>query len=190
MKKNIIIAGVGGQGILTIASIIDTAAMLEGLNVKQAEVHGMSQRGGDVQSHLRISSDIIYSDLIERGKANLIIAVEPMEALRYVGFLAQNGMIVTAEEPFRNIPNYPDDALIAKSLNDHKAIAVNATKIAREAGNMRVSNVVILGAAAKYTGIPVVRFHEAIVNMFSPKGESIVALNMKAFELGAKLTEL
>ncbi|MEG0011995.1 MAG: indolepyruvate oxidoreductase subunit beta [Muribaculaceae bacterium] len=189
MKKNIIIAGVGGQGILTIASIIDKAAMLQGLNVKQAEVHGMSQRGGDVQSHLRISSDTIYSDLIPKGKCNLIIAVEPMEALRYIEFLEPNGTIITANEPFKNIPNYPDDALIQKSLKQHNATLVDATEMARLAGNARSSNVAILGAAAKYTGIPKERFIEAISNMFISKGNAIVELNMKAFELGAKLTE-
>ncbi len=114
MQTNIIIAGVGGQGILTIASIIDLAAMQQGLQVKQAEVHGMSQRGGAVESHLRISDSIIYSDLIPKGKANLILAIEPMESLRYLPFLAPDGIIVTATEPFKNINNYPDDQVIKK----------------------------------------------------------------------------
>ncbi|HBK95340.1 MAG TPA: indolepyruvate oxidoreductase, partial [Porphyromonadaceae bacterium] len=109
MNKNIIISGVGGQGILTMASIIDLAAMNLGLNVKQAEVHGMSQRGGAVESHLRISSGEIFSDLIPKGKADLILSIEPMESLRYLPFLSPDGVIVTATEPYVNIGNYPDE---------------------------------------------------------------------------------
>ncbi len=188
MKKNIIIAGVGGQGILTIASVIDTAAMLEGLNVKQAEVHGMSQRGGDVQSHLRISDSTIYSDLIPEGKADLIIAVEPMEAIRYIQYLAPDGIVVTAKEAFRNISNYPDEALIFNALHGIKSICVDAESIAREAGNARATNIAILGAAAKFTGISHERYNEALQSLFASKGEDVVALNRKAFELGSHLS--
>ncbi|MFI3239069.1 MAG: indolepyruvate oxidoreductase subunit beta [Bacteroidales bacterium] len=187
MKKNIIIAGVGGQGILTIASIIDTAAMLSGLNLKQAEVHGMSQRGGDVQSHLRISSDIIYSDLIAKGEADLIIGVEPMEALRYVEYLAEDGKVVTSNEPFINIPNYPEISKIEEELKAHNAISFDTTAVAKEAGNARASNVVILGAAAKYTEIATEKYYEAIETMFKSKGEKVVELNLKAFKLGAEI---
>ena len=134
MTKNIIIAGVGGQGILTIASIIDMAAMHAGLKVKQAEVHGMSQRGGEVQSHLRISDKEIYSDLIPMGKADLILAVEPMEALRYVPYLAPEGVIVTCSEPFVNIPNYPDLDKIKEELikSADKVVFVDAANIAKQ----------------------------------------------------------
>jgi indolepyruvate ferredoxin oxidoreductase beta subunit len=116
MHRNIIIAGVGGQGILTIAAIIDLAAMNRGLHVKQAEVHGMSQRGGAVESHLRISSEEIYSDLIPLGKANLILSIEPMEALRYLPFLAPEGVIVTATEPHKNIPHYPNEDELMETM--------------------------------------------------------------------------
>ena len=108
MKTDIILSGVGGQGILSIATVIGEAALNEGLYIKQAEVHGMSQRGGDVQSNLRISSDPIHSDLIALGKADIIISLEPMEALRYVNYLAPTGWIITNTTPFVNIPNYPD----------------------------------------------------------------------------------
>ena len=118
MKKDIILAGVGGQGILTIATIIGDAAANAGINLKQAEVHGMSQRGGDVQSNLRLSTDTIHSDLIKQGCADLIISMEPMEALRYVPFLDKEGWIVTSSHPFKNIPNYPDEAVLAQELND------------------------------------------------------------------------
>jgi indolepyruvate ferredoxin oxidoreductase, beta subunit len=186
MQTNSIIAGVGGQGILTIASIIDLAAMQQGLFVKQAEVHGMSQRGGAVESHLRISDTEIYSDLIPKGKADLILAIEPMEALRYLPFLAPEGIIVTATEPFKNISNYPDEQsirdAIAQSGRHH---FVDAEALAREAGNLKAFNTVMLGAASHYLGIERDALKQAIESYFAPKGEAIVALNLKAFDLGA-----
>ncbi|MCD4681496.1 MAG: 2-oxoacid:acceptor oxidoreductase family protein, partial [Bacteroidales bacterium] len=105
MKKDIILAGVGGQGILSIAAIIGYAAVNTGLFLKQAEVHGMSQRGGDVQSNLRLSDKEIASDLIPKGKADLIISVEPMESLRYLPWLSTEGWLITNTNPYINIPN-------------------------------------------------------------------------------------
>lgn len=183
MIRNIIIAGVGGQGILTIASIIDMAAMHAGLNVKQAEVHGMSQRGGEVQSHLRISDKEIYSDLIPMGQADLILAVEPMEALRYVPFLSKDGAIVTCSEPFVNIPNYPDTESIYAELKmaAKDVILVDASEIARRLGNPKSYNIVMLGAAAPYTGIDNADFEWSITQLFGKKGQDVVDLNIKAF---------
>jgi indolepyruvate ferredoxin oxidoreductase beta subunit len=185
MQRNIIIAGVGGQGILTIASIIDLAAMNLGLNVKQAEVHGMSQRGGAVESHLRISSKVIWSDLIPLGKADLILSIEPMEALRYLPFLAPKGIIVTATEPYDNISDYPDKNELLHTIS-HSAshILVDAGAIAAEAGSAKVYNVVMLGAASPYLGIAQSELEKAIVIFFSRKGEEIVNMNLKAFRLG------
>ncbi len=186
MQTNIIIAGVGGQGILTIASIIDLAAMQQGLQVKQAEVHGMSQRGGAVESHLRISDSEIYSDLIPKGKANLILAIEPMESLRYLPFLASDGMIVTATEPFKNIGNYPEEANIKEAIaNSGKHLFVDAEALAREAGNLKAFNTVMLGAAAGYIGIKKEALEKAIESYFSAKGDAVVQLNINAFRLGA-----
>jgi indolepyruvate ferredoxin oxidoreductase beta subunit len=154
MQKNIIIAGVGGQGILTIASIIDLAAMNLGLNLKQAEVHGMSQRGGAVESHLRISSKEIYSDLIPLGKADLILSIEPMESLRYLPFLSPEGIIVTTTEPYENIGNYPDiDDLLNNIRMSAKHLLVDAKIIAQEAGGSKTYNIAMLGAASPYLGI-------------------------------------
>lgn len=185
MQTNIIIAGVGGQGILTIASIIDLAAMQEGLQVKQAEVHGMSQRGGAVESHLRISDQEIFSDLIPKGKANLILAIEPMEALRYLPFLAPDGMIITATEPFKNIGNYPDEQAIKDEIaKTGKHRFINAETLAREAGNLKAFNTVMLGAAADCIGINTGALENAITSYFNTKGETIVSLNRKAFLLG------
>lgn len=187
MNKNIIISGVGGQGILTIASIIDLAAMHNGLHVKQAEVHGMSQRGGAVESHLRISDNEIFSDLIPRGKADLIISIEPMEALRYLPFLAANGTIVSATEPFINIPNYPDIEVIKAELKKvANCVLVDAGELARQAGNLKAFNVVMLGAATPFIGIDKTEIEWAIKQMFGAKGDAVVDLNLKAFDLGLK----
>lgn len=185
MQKNILIAGVGGQGILTIASIIDLAAMNLGLNLKQAEVHGMSQRGGAVESHLRISSKEIYSDLIPMGKADLILSIEPMESLRYLPFLSPDGIIVTATEPYENINKYPDLQELLKSIqNSASSMLVEAKSIAKEAGSPRVYNIALLGAASPYIGIDSEELEKAIEMYFEIKGDKIVTMNLKAFRLG------
>ena len=187
MKKDIILAGVGGQGILSIATVIGEAALKENLNIKQAEVHGMSQRGGDVQSNLRISSDPIASDLIPKGCADLIISLEPMEALRYLPYLAKDGWIVTNTEPFMNIPNYPAiediNAELAKIAN---VIRVDVDAIAKEAGNPRGANIVLLGACSHLLGIEPEKFEQGIERIFARKGEAIVDSNLKAFRAGQK----
>ena len=185
MQKNILIAGVGGQGILTIASIIDLAAMNLGLNLKQAEVHGMSQRGGAVESHLRISSKEIFSDLIPMGKADLILSIEPMESLRYLPFLSPDGIIVTATEPYENINKYPDLQELLKSIqNSASSMLVEAKSIAKEAGSPKVYNIALLGAASPYIGIDSEELERAIEIFFEKKGEKIVTMNLKAFRLG------
>ncbi len=191
MQKDIIIAGVGGQGILTIAAIIDLAAMELGLQVKQAEVHGMSQRGGAVESHLRISSEAIWSDLIPLGKADLILSLEPMEALRHLHFLSPKGLIITATEPQGEIDGYPSvDALhrVINATGFH--LLVDATTLARDAGSSKSSNLVMLGAAAPYLGIESKVLEKAITAYFAKKGENIVATNLRAFRLGAAQNRL
>lgn len=186
MQKDIIIAGVGGQGILTIASIIDMAAMNMGLQVKQAEVHGMSQRGGAVESHLRISSNEIWSDLIPLGKADLILSFEPMEALRYLPFLSPNGVIVTAMEPLDEIKGYPQSEQLEQAIAGAAShLLVDAASLAEEAGSKRSSNIVMLGAVAPYLGIDESELERAVASYFSRKGDEIVAVNLKAFKLGA-----
>ena len=187
MIKNIILAGVGGQGILTIASIIDLAAMHSGLNVKQAEVHGMSQRGGDVQSNLRISDEEIFSDLIPKGKADIILAMEPLEALRYVSYLQKDGIIITASAPFKNIPNYPDENQVIDTIkkSGFKYIIIDSEEIAKNLSE-RVLNVVIAGAVAPIIGIDSNIMKESVKELFSAKGDDIVAMNVKAFETGVE----
>ena len=184
MKKDIILAGVGGQGILSIASCIGIAAVEENLYLKQAEVHGMSQRGGDVQSHLRLSSNEIASDLIPEGKADMIISVEPMEALRYLPMLSKNGVIITASEPFINIDNYPEVEKVYEELKKHNAIIVDADTIAKECGNIRAANMVIFGAAVPSLEIDMQTIENSIRKQFGSKGEEVVELNLNAVKAG------
>lgn len=190
MDKNIILAGVGGQGILTLAAIIDHAAMETGLKIKQAEVHGMSQRGGAVQSHLRISDKEIYSDLIPMGKADIIISLEPLEVLRYVPYLSEDGIIITATEPVVNIPDYPDIDQIKKDIEEtgKKYLFVNAKELAKEAGNAKAVNVVMVGVVSKYIGIEKEQFENSLKELFAAKGDEVVALNLKAFNSGYELS--
>ena len=189
MHKNIILAGVGGQGVLTLAGIIDHAAMESGLQIKQAEVHGMSQRGGAVQSHLRISDKEIYSDLIPKGKADLIISLELMEALRYIPYLAEGGIIITATETVKNIPNYPEEEQIIDQIKNSgfKHIFIDARETAKQAGNVKAENVVMIGLASKFLGIDKEQFENSLKELFASKGDDIVALNLKAFNLGEEL---
>jgi indolepyruvate ferredoxin oxidoreductase beta subunit len=190
MKKDIILSGVGGQGILSIATVIGEAALKEGLYMKQAEVHGMSQRGGDVQSNLRISDKPIASDLIPTGKCDLIISLEPMESLRYLPYLSNDGWLVTNEAPFINIPNYPAEADIMNEINKlpHKII-LDVDKVAKELGSPRVSNIVLLGATIPFLGIEYSKIQESIRDIFERKGEAIVEMNLKALAAGKEIAE-
>jgi len=185
MKSDIVLSGVGGQGILSIAAIIGLAAVENNLYLKQSEVHGMSQRGGDVQSHLRLSGKPISSDLIPYGKADLIISVEPMESLRYLPWLSKSGWLVTNSTPFVNISDYPPVDEILKEIRkikNHRI--VDADTIAREAGSSRSGNMVILGAASSYIDLPFASLVNAIRNLFGKKGEEIVEVNLKALKAG------
>ncbi|MBO5795059.1 MAG: indolepyruvate oxidoreductase subunit beta [Bacteroides sp.] len=186
MKKDIILAGVGGQGILTIATIIGDAATAAGLNLKQAEVHGMSQRGGDVQSNLRLSTEPIHSDLIKQGAADLIISMEPMEALRYLPYLNKEGWVVTSSHPFKNIPNYPEEEALMQELNNLPQVAALPIEdVAKENNLPKSANVVLLGMAAKYIEILTPeQLRESIARVFAAKGEKIVEANQQAFDLG------
>jgi len=185
MKTDIILCGVGGQGILSIATIIGEAAMKEDLYIKQAEVHGMSQRGGDVQSNLRISSEPIASDLIPMGSADVIISMEPMEALRYLPFLSKEGWIITSSAPFVNIPNYPEMETIKAELEQlPHVIMLDIEQKAKDAGVPRSANVILLGAAQKALGIEYEKLEDAIRSVFGRKGEAIVEANIKALAIG------
>lgn len=185
MKTDIILAGVGGQGILSIATVIGKAALAEGLYLKQAEVHGMSQRGGDVQSNLRISSDPIASDLIPLGGADIVVSLEPMEALRYVPYISKTGWIVTNTTPFVNIPDYPEMTEIDEELmNNPNVVAFDMDAVAKQVATPRTSNMVLLGAATPFLGIEPEKIEAGIREIFGKKGEAIVESNLKAFRAG------
>ncbi|MDD3738204.1 MAG: indolepyruvate oxidoreductase subunit beta [Lentimicrobiaceae bacterium] len=185
MKRDIILGGVGGQGILSIAAVIGMAALSENMYLKQAEVHGMSQRGGDVSSNLRISTQPIASDLIPLGKADLIISVEPMESLRYLPYLSPDGWLITNTKPFININNYPDEQDIkAEIVKLKNHVALDADGIAKDLGSVRSANMVVLGAAVPFLGIEFDKMKIAIAKIFESKGEKIVDVNVKALTAG------
>lgn len=188
MKINIILAGVGGQGILTIAAVLDTAALDNKLNIKQSEVHGMSQRGGAVQSHVRISDKEIFSDLIPQGKADIIISVEPMELLRYLPFLKEDGFLVTDSNPFINITNYPELEDLYKEIKSYKnSILIDAKQLAKDLGNSKATNMVLLGAVSSLLPLSDESLQKAIKKLFERKGEKIVAKNLEAYEKGKEV---
>lgn len=190
MKNDIILAGVGGQGILTIATILGAAALKENLYLKQAEVHGMSQRGGDVQSNLRISSEPIHSDLIPLGGADMVVSLEPMEALRYAHYLSPEGWIITNTNPFVNMDNYPDEEKVIKELEaSGNLVAFNMDEAAKEQLSPRSSNMILLGAASPFISIDKEKIEEEIARFFSRKGEKIIESNIRCFRKGREFTE-
>lgn len=191
MTRNIIFAGVGGQGILSIATIIGDAATRTGINLKQAEVHGMSQRGGDVQSNMRLSTEKIWSDLIPEGKADIIISMEPMEAMRYMPYLNKEGWVITSTDTFRNIPTYPEDEVVIEELNKiENLVSLPIEQIAKDNSMPKCANVILLGMASKYISIiSAEELRKSIINVFERKGDSIVEMNLKAFDLGVELAK-
>ena len=186
MKTDIILSGVGGQGILSIATIIGEAATRMGLTLKQAEVHGMSQRGGDVQSNLRLSDQPIASDLIPLGTADMILSLEPMEALRYLPYLAKDGWVITSSAPFKNISNYPDEQALADELKAQPHVVVlDVEQLAKENQMQKSANVILLGAASSFLKIlDSAALRESIGSIFSSKGEEVVNMNYRAFDIG------
>lgn len=190
MKIDIILAGVGGQGILSIAAAIGQTALLNNLYIKQSEVHGMSQRGGAVMSHLRISDKPVASDLIPTGEADLVISVEPMEALRYMPYLSSTGWVITNSQPFENIPNYPEIQKIMDALNTlPRKIVIDADPLAQAAGSIKSSNMVVLGASVPFLQMPYDSIKKGIEAIFGAKGQAIVDLNLKALQMGYEFAE-
>lgn len=187
MKYDVILAGVGGQGVLSVSAIIASSAMEEGLQVKQSEVHGMSQRGGAVYTNLRLSNETIYSDLIPIGGASLVLSMEPLECLRYLDYLNPDGQLITSSNPELNINDYPDlDTLIGKINTLPHAQVIDARKLALNAGSARAANMVLAGAASNFVPIRPETMEGYIKKIFRRKGEKVVDVNLKAFKLGRK----
>jgi indolepyruvate ferredoxin oxidoreductase beta subunit len=187
MKQDIILAGVGGQGILSIAYVIDNAALADGLFFKQAEVHGMAQRGGAVQSHMRLSDGAIWSDLIPKGGADMILSVEPLEALRYLDGLRPDGIVVTSSTPYRNIPDYPDvGQVLAAVRKAPRSVVVDSEALAKEAGTVKAQNIVLLGAASSFLILKPGSLLKTIDDLFRGRGLPVLEANLRAFELGKK----
>jgi len=185
VKCDIVLAGVGGQGILSIATVLGFAALENNLFLKQAETHGMSQRGGAVQSYLRLSDQPVYSDLIPYGKADLILSVEPMESLRYLPYLSPEGYVVTNTTPYMNIVNYPEiETIMGEIRKLPRFVAIDAEAIAKEIGNPKTSNMVMLGAATPFIDIALESIEQGIRQIFVRKGEVMVSLNLKALHAG------
>ncbi|HPC72819.1 MAG TPA: indolepyruvate oxidoreductase subunit beta [Treponema sp.] len=185
MKRDIILAGVGGQGILSVAAIIAKAAVDQGLKVRQSEVHGMSQRGGAVLAHLRLSDSTIYSDLVPKGEADLIISMEPLESLRYTAWLNPAGTLVSAAEPFINIPAYPELEIIYSMIRSlPRAVIVETQNLAKESGLTRAANMVLIGAASPYLPIAPEAMEGTICELFATKEPAVIDANIKAFRLG------
>lgn len=186
MTYDILLAGVGGQGVLSLAAIIAESAMAEGLFVKQSEVHGMSQRGGGVQAHLRLSDTAIASDLIPSGKADMILSMEPLESLRYLSWLKADGVVVSAAEPFINIGNYPEVESVYTMIKSlPKAHLVHTAELAKEAGNIKAENMVLIGTALAYLPLKKATVEQSVHNRFIVKDPKLVDINMKALALGA-----
>ena len=190
MKCDIVLAGVGGQGILSIATVLGLAAVENNLYLKQAETHGMSQRGGAVQSYLRLSDQPIFSDLIPSGQAQLILSVEPLESLRYMTYLAADGYVITNTTPFINIPDYPEpDELMDTIRALPHVVAIDAESVAKTEGNAKSSNMVMLGAASPFIDLPLASLEHSIKEIFSKKGAEIVTVNLRAFHAGRAFSE-
>ena len=186
MKKDIILAGVGGQGILSIATVIGQAALAEGWYLKQAEVHGMSQRGGEVQSHLRISTEPIWSDLIPQGQADIILSLEPLESLRYLPWLAEDGCVITSSVPFRNIDNYPDINEVYAAIKARpRHILIDTDALVKEVNApAQAANMALLGAAIPMLGVEPDIMKKALESVFARKSEAVVATNIRVLEAG------
>ena len=184
---DIILAGVGGQGVLSVAAVVSLAALKDGYKIRQSEVHGMSQRGGAVVANIRISPNNIESDLIPRGNADVILSMEPVEALRYLDYLKPDGSLITAAEPYVNIPDYPDlEEIYGKIKDFDSSLIIQAKDLAKEAGSLWAVNMVLVGALSSKIPVSYGKIKEAINEIFSRKGQKIVDINLKALELGRR----
>ena len=185
MIRDFVLAGVGGQGVISLGALLAAAGRSDGLVVQVAEVHGMAQRGGAVQASLRLSDEPIHGALIPEGTARGILSTEPLEGLRYLHYLAPDGVLVTATEPEINIPDYPPIAeLHARLRGLPGAVLVDAGRLAREAGSRKATNVVLAGAASPYLPIRFATLEAELRRAFARKGQAVVEMNLRALHAG------
>jgi len=185
METNLILAGVGGQGILSISYVLDLAALKQGQFLLQAELHGMSQRGGSVQAHVRISDHPLHSALVPKGRGTLVLALDPLECLRYIDYLAPEGLIVSNADPYINILEYPDlERLLDELKSLPHCLVIHAQQLARQAGSGRAQNMVLLGAASPFLGLEPEVIAASIGEAFAQKGEKMQKINLAAFRAG------
>jgi indolepyruvate ferredoxin oxidoreductase beta subunit len=190
MNYDMVLCGVGGQGVLTIAWVIDHAVHEAGLYLKQSEVHGMSQRGGAVSAFVRISDKPVASDLIASGTASMVLSLEPLEALRYTPLLRPDGWIVTDITPLVNVDPYPQtEALYQVLFSAPHLVALDATRMAQKAGSVKAQNMVVLGAAASQLPLPLALLEKQLHALFAGKGKRIVEANVNAFRSGAAASQ-
>jgi len=183
-----VICGVGGQGVLSIAWVVDQSAVDAGLHIKQPEVHGMAQRGGAVQSHMRLSDGTIWSDLIPKGEADMILSVEPLEALRYLDHLKPDGIVISSAAPYKNIPDYPDlDKVLEAIRKAPRSVVIDSEKLAKAAGTVKAQNIVLLGAASSFLILKERSLLGTIDTLFRGRGPAVLEANLKAFDLGKKV---
>ena len=187
MTKNILLAGVGGQGTILAAKILTFGLMDAGYDVKMSEIHGMSQRGGDVVSQVLYSKEKVFSPVIERGTADIIVSFEKMEALRVLDYLKKDGTVVvnTEEIPSMSVltgeEEYADDILDEIKKAIEKVYEINAIGMAEKLGNIKATNVVLLGALVKLMGLENIDWETIIRKCVK---EKFVDLNLKAFQTG------
>lgn len=187
--RNILIVGVGGQGTLLTSRVIGDVAINKGYDVKMSEVHGMAQRGGSVVTHVRYGEKV-YSPLVEEGSADILLAFEKLEALRWIHYLKEDGIAIVNDQKINPMPvimgaaAYPDDTIEKIKEACKQTYVIDALKIARELGNIRVLNTVLLGILAKHLGLEKNEWEEAIERTVPPK---TVELNQKAFLTGYEL---
>lgn len=184
----LVVAGVGGQGALTIAQIILGAAWMDGYHVLQSEVHGMSQRGGEVSAHIIFSKDPVMSPTIEEGDADLLLGLEPLETLRHLTYLKKEANIITSITTIENMENYPTSKKILNLLKSiDGVIMIDSDLIAEEIHFSHGGNITLLGYASNYLPVNGEVWDKAIKERFKNKGNKIVDKNLLAFKTGKKL---
>lgn len=189
MTKNILLSGVGGQGTITAAKMLTFGLMEAGYDVKMSEIHGMSQRGGDVVSQVRYSKEKVYSPVIEKGTADIIVSFEEMEALRTLDYLKPDGAVVVNTERIPSMTvltgaeEYATDIIEEIEKAADRVHTMDASKMAADLGNVKAANVILLGALVKLMGLDDINWEDIIRKNVK---EKFIDLNLKAFKVGAE----